>query len=196
MARKRKAGKRTASGRLSRSLDATFDHGADHARARKERYGTNGADAIGRAYVHGYLGDGNEAKLRLDTSRKCQRNYWRNVPAARCALDDTPRGNSSQTPEQIEGDKWAETFVSMFCQAVNRMGPDYRRAFDQLVIDPMPDCGPEWLDKLIAVQLRWEYDVRRAESQGLEPPKELGRYWETSAPLAKALAALDKIAVF
>lgn len=149
MARKRKAGKRTASGRLSRAAAATFDKGTERAQAMQVLYGQDGADAIGRAYRAGFLGQGSDAKAMLDTARSIANAYWQAYETGRitCTLADRTHGTviDIDHAKVKRREEWLEDCLRM----VNRMGHDVRRAFDQLVIDVNPDSGPKWLDNLL-----------------------------------------------
>lgn len=151
--RKRKAGKRTPSGQLSR---ATFDHGTERVQAMQALYGQDGADAIGRAYRSGLLGEGSEAKSLLDTARRLSNVYWRayEVGPIGCTLGDQSGGGTGQ----IDHDKVKrqETWLNDSRICVRKMGDKVSRAFDQLVIDPMPDKGPPWLDRLCAAKRQGE----------------------------------------
>lgn len=150
--RKRKAGKRTKSGRLSRAAEYTFDKGTEHAQAMVALYGQDGADAIGRAYRAGFLGRGSEAKALLDTARRISGAYWiaYETGAIRCTLGGSNSGSvASIDHERV---KRREEWLEGCLRFVNGMGQDVRRAFDQLVIDPNPDSGPAWLDRLLLAE--------------------------------------------
>jgi hypothetical protein len=146
--RKAKAVKREANGRASRKglPRVTFDVGTDRARIKIEMYGTDGTDAIGRARVHGLLGEDGDA-IR-DTARKVARAYWPmlEVGTYRCTLSDSASGFWR---EQSEADKRREEWLTDTLRKVDRMGRAHRRAFDDLVIDIHPDSGPAWLDEII-----------------------------------------------
>lgn len=143
--RKRKAGRRTASGRLSRAAD-TYDRGTDHAQAMQALYGPDGADAIGRAYRCGLLGEGNEAKALLDTARKVSNLYWRAYATGtyQCPLADRSHGSVADLDhERIKrSEMWLQDTLEIVA------GLKVRTSFDQLVIDVNPDAGPDWLDRL------------------------------------------------
>jgi hypothetical protein len=149
--RKRKAGKRTPSGQLSRAAphQPLFDRGTDHAQAMQALYGPDGADQIGRAYRAGLLGQGSEAKAMLDTARRISNAYWRaySTGSYRCPLDTSPRGNVAILDH--ERTRQTERWLTEALDFVNSMGRDVRRAFDALCIDVHPDHGPHWLDALI-----------------------------------------------
>lgn len=147
--RKRKQGKRTKSGRLSRASAYTYDKGTERAQAMQVLYGQDGADAIGRAYRAGFLGQGSEAKALLDTARNISNAYWQayETGAIRCTLADQSSGSVvSIDHERVKRrEQWLEDSLAF----VNSMGHDVRRAFDQLCIDVNPDSGPAWLDRLL-----------------------------------------------
>lgn len=147
--RKRKAVKREPNGRASRKglPRVIFDQGTDRAKEKVAAYGTEGADAIGRAYVAGLLGENADA-IR-DTARNIFCAYWPTleVGSFRCTLNDA-RGASNDNfdPERI---KARERWLNSVTAQVDKMGRATRKAFDELVIDPQPDHGPKWLDSLI-----------------------------------------------
>lgn len=147
--RKRKAGNRTASGQLSR---AQIVKGNDRAEAKKERFGTNGSDAIGRAYERGLLGSGNDAKTMLDTAKAIYRAYWAsyvNGPI-RCTLADKTSGAAVENDSERE--RRQEDWLIRMIKTANRGGLPSRKLFDELVIDPQPDHGPVWLDRILSDQ--------------------------------------------
>ena len=148
--RKRKAGKkRTRSGRISYSNADRLVKGNIRAQAMQALYGTDGADALGRAFRHGLLGSGSEAKNLLDTGRRIANIYWQayeDYPAT-CTLSDRVHGsNSSISPEDA---RRREEWLNDALATVNALGRAQRACFDQLVIDVHPDHGPPWLDRLI-----------------------------------------------
>ena len=148
--RKRKQGKRTPSGQLSRAKGqvVSFDRGTERAQQMREFYGEDCTDAIGRAYQSGLLGQGSEAKALLDTARKLFLHYWRayEVGPIGCTLGDRTGGGSGhidhdrvrQQEQQLQED---------LC-IVRGMGELVRKSFTELVIDPNPDHGPAWCDDL------------------------------------------------
>lgn len=154
MANKRKTGKkRTASGRLSRAkdnLDAPkFDHGTERAAAKFLRFGTDGADAIGRAYVSGLLGKGQDAKTLLDTARAIFRAYWAwyEIGPIRCTLADRNSGAGVDNDSDREAKQ--EAWLNDMLSKAGKQGFNKRTWFDELVIDQNPDCGPIWLDAIL-----------------------------------------------
>lgn len=150
--RKRKAGRRTQSGQLSRAgmPPARIDRGNDRADIRTQLYGTNGSDAIGRAFELGLLGSGSDAKTLLDTARAIFRAYWASyeVGAIRCTLADRSGGGASR--EDSERQQKQEAWLNAMLKTAQHGGRPCRVLFDQLVIDINPDCGPLWLDRIIA----------------------------------------------
>ena len=148
--RKQRAGKRTESGRLSRAgIAPLFDKGTEHAQAMRALYGQDGADAIGRAYRAGLLGEGQEAKALLDLARSISNAYWQaySTGSYTCPLGDRTFGNVAQIDH--ERVKRREIWLSGVLDFVRAMGHPVRRAFDQLVIDVHPDNGPIWLDAIL-----------------------------------------------
>jgi hypothetical protein len=166
--RKRKPGKRTASGRLSREGICAYDKGTEHTQAMQSLYGPDGADAIGRAYRAGLLGDlrteGAEAKALLDTARRISNAYWQAYSHGgySCALGE--RSFGSVIVLDVERVKRREEWLNGCLDTVARLNS--RRVFDQLVIDVNPDSGPDWLDRLCyASQLK--RDALPADSKAL-----------------------------
>ena len=169
--RKPKAGKRK-NGRLV----PLIDKGTERAQATVALFGTDGCDAVGRAYRAGFLGEGSEAKARLDAARKVAKIYWQAYATGRykCPLADDTHGSGLIDHEKV---KRREQWLREVTDCVNRMGRDVRQAFDQLVIEPHPDSGPPWLDALL-------WDARR----DAEPSR------ANMAKLCRAMDALDIIA--
>lgn len=152
--RKRKNVARTKSGRVSRAkpfrIEQRLDRGTDHAQAIQALYGTNGTDAIGRAYEAGFLGSGNEAKALLDKARSVFTAYWSAYGVGQIRKSSTAdNDNGSTAVPDHERIRQREEGLRKDLQAVSRMGLPYRRAFDQLVVDMNPDCGPSWMDQLL-----------------------------------------------
>lgn len=143
--RNRKAGKRTKSGQLSRAGQCRFDRGSDKAADKFSIYGTDGSDALGRAFVHGLLGD--DGIVLRDTGRAVARAYWPMLSVGRvgCTLG-TKSGAGG------EGNLEREQWLTATLRRIDAMGRDKRRAFDELAIDINPDTGPDWLDRTIAKQ--------------------------------------------
>jgi len=149
--RKRKPGKRTKSGQLSRAGVATarIDRGSDWAQGMRALYGDNCSDAVGRAFERGLLGNGTEAKSMLDTARAIHRAYWAwyaNGPV-RCALADR---SGAAVENDVERERRQEAWLNDMLRIAGRGGHPARVLFDQLVVDINPDGGPLWLDRLIA----------------------------------------------
>jgi hypothetical protein len=153
-----------------------FDRGTERAQAMQALYGPDGADAIGRAYRGGLLGQGNEAKALLDTARRLSNAYWQAYATGSytCPLADRTQGSVVELDQ--ERIKRREEWLQGCLLTVQRMGAPTNRAFRQLVIDVNPDSGPAWLDALL-----WHARVRRDPD-----PADLGR-------LALALDALGAL---
>ena len=175
--RKRKAGQRTKSGRLSRAGQPMYDHGTERAQAMKALYGDNWADAIGRAFASGLLGEPDQAKPLLDYARAIHAAYWQayaTTPVGSCLSN---AGASRLTGGDVvdfdaERIRRRERWLNETLRCVATMG--VRRQFDQLVIDVNPDHGPAWLDRLV-----WD--------------KRTGRQTATPADHAALRAALDAL---
>jgi hypothetical protein len=143
--RPRKRGPREANGRLARAM-APYDRGSERAQERLSLYGQHGTDAIGRAYVRGFLGE--EAKALLDTARAVARAYWAWYEIGPYAC---PLGNrsGSTTADDHEREARQEDWLRGRLRIRDRFGYAQRQLFDQLVINVHPDQGPAWLDRLI-----------------------------------------------
>lgn len=166
--RTRKAGKRTKSGRLSRAGISPFDHGTERAQAMMALYGQDGADAIGRAWRSGLLGDDADAKAMLDTARKISNAYWSayGTGPITCTLGDkTGGGMGTEAPEKA---RRREEWLSGCLDSVKRLGWPQRRFFDQLVIDVNPDHGPDWLDRLCFASRCRKTAIRADDASALE----------------------------
>lgn len=158
--RKRKTGKRTKTGQLSRAgALPRIDKGNPRAALMTELYGTNGSDAIGRAYERGYLGSGQDAKTMLDTARAIHRAYWSwyaNGPI-RCPLADR---TGAAIENDLDREARQEEWLNGMLVRAGAPGSVPRRLFDQLVVDINPDCGPGWLDRILE-KTATEYDLAR-----------------------------------
>lgn len=178
--RPKKAGKRTAGGRL-KERPVTFDKGTQRTQDKFSVYGTDGTDAIGRAYAMGLLGD-NGLELR-DLARKVHRAYWPMLQVGRekscLGLDIHGQAVNDNLldPEEREYKIRREKRLTETLRSVQRMGTQHRKAFDDLVIEIMPDHGPVWLEQLI-----W------AKSHRVEPDP------AAKQALARAIEALEHIA--
>lgn len=174
--RKRRQGSRTRTGRLSRAGVPRYDKGTEHAQAMQALYGTDGSDAIGRAYRSGLLGKGSEAKALIDTARRIANAYWRAYETGkyRCTLADREHGTIvSLDHEKV---RLQEEWLRECLESVSSMG--VRRQFDQLVIDVHPDSGPAWLDRLCYAQ-RTKGDADIADRQALRAALDALEYLAT-----------------
>lgn len=173
MPRKRKKNvARTKSGRISRGA-ANYDKGTDRAQAMQALYGQDGCDAIGRAYRAGLLGDGQDAKAMLDTARRISNAYWANLAVGRLGsaiADKTSGGNSPVSPEKA---REREERLNEALTLANSFGRNSRRFFDDLCIDPNPDFGPLWLDRLLAAQNRKGLFIEPADANALDAALEV-----------------------
>lgn len=178
--RPRKAGKRTKSGRL-KERPVTFDKGSDRTQDKFSVYGPDGSDAIGRAYVMGLLGP-NGLELR-NLARKIHRAYWPMLAVGRekscLGLDINGQISNDDLldPEERDYKIRREKNLTDTLRKVERMGRQHRKAFDDLVIEIMPDHGPVWLEQLI-----W------AKERNVEPDP------AAKQALARAIYALEQIA--
>jgi len=149
--RKRKPGKRTESGRISRAgAVPLFDHGSDRVRAMRDKFGTDYNTALGRAFAFGLLGQGNEAKDRYSLGKRLakvrQRYYGHRRPT--CALDNSPRGNVILiiTEDELERALADKAWLK---QAEAKIDQGCAPYLDQLLSDLYTDTGPYWLANLI-----------------------------------------------
>lgn len=167
--RNRRHGKRTKSGQLSRAGLPRYDKGTERAQAMQALYGQDGADAIGRAYRSGLLGEGSDAKAMLDTARSIAGAYWAAYATGRITNPLADRTSGSQyavdCPEKAQR---REEWLSGCLDRVNRLGRAHRRFFDALTIDINPDHGPGWLDRLCYAQRCKAMMIEPADAQALE----------------------------
>jgi hypothetical protein len=128
-----------------------YDHGTDQARARKERYGTHGTSALGRAYATGLLGDEQEAQVRYGAGKRFKRAVERfyGVGRVKCPLAGEARTTGRKivlAGDPYEQEEWE--WVGDKAKALDRAG--LRPWIDQLVLDVYADQGPPWMDRLLA----------------------------------------------
>ncbi|RKF23364.1 hypothetical protein D6851_02520 [Altericroceibacterium spongiae] len=131
-----------------------YDKGTERAQAMQALYGQDGCDAIGRAYRAGLLGAGSEAKALLDTARAISNAYWAaySTGSYKSPLAGSSSGSviAIDHAKVLKREEWLNESLCM----VHTLGPQIRRAFYQLVIDVHPDCGPDWLDRLLFADRR------------------------------------------
>lgn len=164
--RKRKAGRRAQSNRPSRAGAASpFDYGTERVAGLKLRFGDHYSTALGRAFASGLLGDGSDAKERLDIGNRFGSLYRRLLGGDRyrCALNDNPRGGSSwDNPREPEETAW-------LLDAIDRANRSGGRPFlDQLLSREYTDHGPVWLDRLLAVKDRRDDIVLNAAIRAID----------------------------
>lgn len=149
--RPRKSGKRTASGRLSRAGKGQTVPPSDWVKAQHDRFGEHYNSALGRAFVAGLLGHGQEAKDRYQWAKKFARAYDKliNRDLYRCALDRSPRGGNvvSIDPDRLEWELQEQQWLFAAIDKIDATG--CRTFFDQLISTAHTDRGPYWLDNLI-----------------------------------------------
>lgn len=181
--RPRKAGKRTASGRL-KAQPVTFDKGTERTQDKFSVYGADGSDAIGRAYVMGLLGD-NGLELR-NLARKIHRAYWPMLAVGRekscLGLDINGQevNDNLLDPEEREYKIRREKRLTDTLRAVERMSRQHRKAFDDLCIEMHPDSGPAWLDGLIWAKTHGkpvDPAHKRAMTRAIEALEQIGPKW-------------------
>ena len=166
--RKRKQGKRTKSGQLSRAGQPNIVKGNERAQAMQALYGQDGCDAIGRAYRAGLLGQGSDAKAMLDTARRISNAYWAayEVGPINCTLADRTGGEYST--EAAENARRREEWLSGCMDAVKALGVHQRRFFGQLVVDVNPDHGPHCLDRLVFAHRTARMMIEPEDANALE----------------------------
>lgn len=149
--RKRKQGKRTKAGQLSRVGQPRYDKGSEWVQAMRDRFGEHYNSPIGRAFASGLLddpADETRAKVRFDAARKFASLYRRVMGGDfyRCALNDSPRGQENHTRDaEREADDQAWLLTNM--ARIDNSG--CRPFFDQLTSRAFTDYGPPWLDRLL-----------------------------------------------
>lgn len=114
-------------------------------------------DAIGRAYLADLLGP--KAAAKRDMARIVQAQYWAHYGDGYFSLarsNPLARFQPIQSFRRPETDEERAARESAREESLNKtlakIGPARRLAFDQLVIDPYPDFGPMWLDRIIAAK--------------------------------------------
>ena len=146
---KRRSGKRTKSGRLSRAgATPRIVRGNDRAMERKDRFGSYATEAIGRAYYAGLLGHRDDPAALERFRKGCEvAAIWRRhyAPHYRCALNDNPRGGSERT----ESHRARNDYHWMRAQLDEIDRQSYGSWFHQFVLAEHPDHGPSWLDRLL-----------------------------------------------
>lgn len=152
--RKAKPGQvRTKSGRISRAgQDRSFDRGSEWVQAMRARYGEHYSTALGRAFVGGLLGEGQEANDRYAEGKRFLRLYTRLIDQDRyrCALDRTPRGNLAVAVD-LDHLEWEHEQQEWLFAAMTKLDLTGGRPFlDQLLSKLHTDHGPPWVDRLLA----------------------------------------------
>lgn len=142
MANKRKTGPRYRNGR--RKWQPSYDKGTDAMQAKQRRFGAYGTTGLGRAYSIGLLGNGDEAKARIDAGEQFARLRRAYMPHSKLTanLSDTPRGE----PEpHDESDQRRHARLIRMAKAMDATGG--RPYLDSMLQEG--DSGPPWLDRLI-----------------------------------------------
>jgi hypothetical protein len=147
--RPQKPGKRTKGNRPE--PDRSFDRGTDRVQAMRARWGEHYNTALGRAFVSGLLGEGQQANDRYAEAKRFLRLYTRLIDQDRyrCALDRTPRGNLAVAMDldQIEWEHEQQEWLFAAMAKLDATGG--RPFFDQLLSKLHTDHGPPWVDRLI-----------------------------------------------
>jgi hypothetical protein len=157
--RAKKAGNRTAGGRLSR-VQAP-DRGSDRVQAARATYAPfqDGKayqqvhDPIGRAWAVGLLENGvvDPAVLR-DAGREYGDGYWAYYPSPKAVASYA--GRSARTVSGADRDPQGEYFDKLD-ELLSGAGRAARDAVTALVVDHLyfPDDNPAWLQRLINERL-------------------------------------------
>jgi hypothetical protein len=121
------------------------DAGTEAAQRKRELFGTDGSDAIGRAYRSGLLGE--DGQTLLQTARSINRAYWAAYGqySFTCALGSRT-GAANDDDNSLARERWLNATI----REIDAMGRAHRKAFDELCLDFHPDHGPDWIDRLIA----------------------------------------------
>lgn len=143
--RKRKQGKRTPAGQLSRAGQRAKP--SDWVQAQQDRFGNHYGSALGRAYASGLLGEGNEAKARYDAGKKFTLRYTRTFggDSYTCPLGDRSGSNDNHDPER---DRHQQEWLFEMMNKLDHAG--VRPYLDQLLSSLYVDTGPYWLTDLLA----------------------------------------------
>jgi len=147
--RPRKQGKRDAKGKLRPIVMP--DRGNERTAAKFAAYGSDGADAIGRAYRSGLLGSEEVGKPLLDAARKFKQAHRRSgvvVGDVQCPLNQD-RGGVMYVDHDPESSRRREQRMFDSLWAAGSRASMASNAFYGLVVAEHPDSGPDWLDRLI-----------------------------------------------
>lgn len=141
--------RRTQSGRIKRDNypEPKLVQPSDWVAKQRARFGEYYSSALGRAYAAGLLGDGNDAKGRIDGAKKFVRLYRVIVGSDiyRCPLNDTPRGGGGP---DVDVDEREHRWLFKAMDAMDVAG--VRMFLDQLITTLHTDRGPDWLDRLLS----------------------------------------------
>lgn len=141
------------------------------------RDGAETIDAIGRAWA-GRLLEGREiesTRLR-DRAREIAGLYWRHLCPRGATTVSSLYANmvSEENPsaaarpvviaaEAEERERRQEARLLRIVRLADAQGQEARAAFDELVIDINPECGPPWLDRLLSPKPNSESDLRKLD---------------------------------
>lgn len=150
--RKRKQGKREPNGRIKRNNypAPNIVQPSEWVKAMREKYGEHHGSALGRAYASGLLGEGVEAKNRLNAGKRFSRLYSALIDEGRyrCPLGRETRSGARSTAFHATSDGREDQ--DWLFDAMNRLDKAGLRPWlDQLILDAYHDHGPYWLTNLI-----------------------------------------------
>lgn len=150
--RKRKAGARTASGRLKRDgyPQPVYDRGSDRVKAQREKFGEHYNSPLGRAYVAGLLGDEATAMNRLQAGKRFARLYSALIEQRRygCPLGRELR--STGAVAEVSGMEACMRTQEWLFDAMRDLDAEQLRPWlDQMLSIEYHDEGPVWLTRLL-----------------------------------------------
>jgi hypothetical protein len=117
-----------------------------------------GVDAIGRAYVAGFLVcDGIHGAALRDAGRVLFKLYWSHYAELRGMTTSAlyramVSGGAVRSVSSGDARDHLEGALNERLDRIGRLGRDVRRAVESLCIDQHFDAGPAWLDRLIAAK--------------------------------------------
>lgn len=180
--RNRKKGKREPNGRLSRAENRVKP--SEWVQRQQIRFGNHYTHALGRAYRSGLLGEGAEAKIRLDAGNKFVLRYSKIIGGDAYSSPLGDRSGSNDNLEDYARDKHQFDWLMDAITDLERAG--LRPWLDQLISKLYVDNGPKWLDALL--------DKRWNENTGKWREGKPTGHKADLRVLEAAIAALDLLA--
>lgn len=129
-----------------------------------KRYGQHYCWALGRAYASGLIGEGIEAKGRLQGGVRFARlhSLFFGSDVYTCPLDDSPRGSNVVSLDVDEYQERNREWLRMASIAMENSGT--RPYVEQLISSMHTDTGPDWLDRLLDV-IQWNENLPSLNAQ-------------------------------